>query len=361
MKFLILIVILFFLALFGCYLFDKRREGFWSYNLDASKIVNAQDLTNDSVYTKIRISNNSVGVYSALDDFANVCAMKIPDSGSYDTMVISKDSVSNTYSCYVTNYQPPDSTAPSNEESAEPSSEESTEPSSEDSVALFSKASVAPSSTSQISKLEAPSIPVTPQQRRSASCPDDYEKDKDGLCYPKCRDGYYGVGPVCWKRCDEGWINDGVTCRKPLETYGKGVGRAADMHGGGSQNKSCTGHATLSRLKTECSPISCSPVSCNWSGRCSGGCSGGDCRTWSEDYASDLCNSWSGCPYGWTDVVATCIEPISYTCRDDEYLKGVMCYPNCRDGYTDAGLICRKGGDVENKDSYGRGAGSLPS
>ena len=29
------------------------------------------------------------------------------------------------------------------------------------------------------------------------SCPADKEKD-GALCYPLCRDGYNGVGPVCW-------------------------------------------------------------------------------------------------------------------------------------------------------------------
>ena len=30
-----------------------------------------------------------------------------------------------------------------------------------------------------------------------STCPDDKEKD-GALCYPLCRDGYDGVGPVCW-------------------------------------------------------------------------------------------------------------------------------------------------------------------
>ena len=30
-----------------------------------------------------------------------------------------------------------------------------------------------------------------------SSCPDDKEKD-GALCYPFCRDGFNGVGPVCW-------------------------------------------------------------------------------------------------------------------------------------------------------------------
>jgi hypothetical protein len=34
------------------------------------------------------------------------------------------------------------------------------------------------------------------------TCP-DHSPEQDGLlCYPKCRDGYNGVGPVCWEKCD---------------------------------------------------------------------------------------------------------------------------------------------------------------
>jgi len=29
------------------------------------------------------------------------------------------------------------------------------------------------------------------------SCPDGQEKN-GLLCYPNCKDGFYGVGPVCW-------------------------------------------------------------------------------------------------------------------------------------------------------------------
>jgi len=36
------------------------------------------------------------------------------------------------------------------------------------------------------------------------TCPSD--QDKNGaLCYPKCSDGYYGVGPVCWQSCPAGY------------------------------------------------------------------------------------------------------------------------------------------------------------
>lgn len=42
----------------------------------------------------------------------------------------------------------------------------------------------------------------------TGSCPG---QDKDaGLCYPKCRPGYSGVGPVCWGQPPTGWVNCGM-------------------------------------------------------------------------------------------------------------------------------------------------------
>ncbi len=29
------------------------------------------------------------------------------------------------------------------------------------------------------------------------------------LCYPPCKDGYEGNGPVCWQKCPEGKVNCG--------------------------------------------------------------------------------------------------------------------------------------------------------
>ena len=62
------------------------------------------------------------------------------------------------------------------------------------------------------------------------ACPDDQEKN-GALCYPLCKENFYGVGPVCWENCEEGWIDEGALCRKDgsIETvakgsYGRGVG-----------------------------------------------------------------------------------------------------------------------------------------
>ena len=45
-------------------------------------------------------------------------------------------------------------------------------------------------------------------------CKDDEQYDA-GLCYKRCRDGYYGVGPVCWSRCPNAASKDcGAFCAK---------------------------------------------------------------------------------------------------------------------------------------------------
>lgn len=59
----------------------------------------------------------------------------------------------------------------------------------------------------------------------------DGNEEKDGaLCYPKCKAGFNGVGPVCWGTCPDGYKNDGATCRKDVvidakKSYGRGVGK----------------------------------------------------------------------------------------------------------------------------------------
>lgn len=35
-----------------------------------------------------------------------------------------------------------------------------------------------------------------------------------GLCYPECKGGFDGVGPVCWQYCDNSMVNCGLSCGK---------------------------------------------------------------------------------------------------------------------------------------------------
>jgi calcineurin-like phosphoesterase family protein len=54
-------------------------------------------------------------------------------------------------------------------------------------------------------------------------------EEQAGLCYPKCRAEYHGVGPVCWQRCPARYSDDGATCRR-------------DAHIIGSDNSKCPWH-----------------------------------------------------------------------------------------------------------------------
>ena len=43
------------------------------------------------------------------------------------------------------------------------------------------------------------------------------------LAYPKCSNGFSGVGPVCWQSCPSRFDDHGAYCGKP-SAYGRGVG-----------------------------------------------------------------------------------------------------------------------------------------
>lgn len=47
----------------------------------------------------------------------------------------------------------------------------------------------------------------------SGSCGSGGESDA-GLCYPKCKAGFGGVGPVCWQKCDPNWTECAAGCAK---------------------------------------------------------------------------------------------------------------------------------------------------
>lgn len=46
------------------------------------------------------------------------------------------------------------------------------------------------------------------------SCPSGEQMSSDGLCYPTCRAGYEGAGPVCWQECASGFYSTGAFCER---------------------------------------------------------------------------------------------------------------------------------------------------
>lgn len=142
------------------------------------------------------------------------------------------------------------------------------------------------------------------------TCPQDKPELDAGLCYPRCRTGYRGVGPVCWAEstnvgagvpvelepCPDGWNNDGLICREPIRNDCSWKGLFGE----------CWGRLTGGRLK----------------GRLDGG---GICKESHPDKIDGLC--YKRCPSD---------KP--------EHIKGMP-------------YLCYAGGDL----SYERGVGAVPS
>jgi C1A family cysteine protease len=106
------------------------------------------------------------------------------------------------------------------------------------------------------------------------SCGEGKEYDA-GLCYPNCKPGMHGVGPVCWGDCPDGYVDDGATCRVPISTITK------KTHGRG------VGHVLPCKPGLEKSGALCYPA-------CPAGFHG----------VGPVC--WEVCPAGYTDTGAFC-------------------------------------------------------
>ena len=161
------------------------------------------------------------------------------------------------------------------------------------------------------------------------------------LCYPKCKDGYTGVGPVCWQGpCPPNTTDVGVTCTKA--SHGRGVGTMPD----------------------------CAPDADKDAGLCYNKCKAG------YNGIGPVC--WqTPCPPETIDSGVSCTKKsvgrgvgTVPTCPPGTYQSGALCYPNCRSGYYGVGPVCWQGpcppnttdsGVACTKNSYGRGAGTVPN
>jgi len=152
-----------------------------------------------------------------------------------------------------------------------------------------------------------------------------------GLCYPQCRAGYKGVGPVCWAvtedrgigtpvglaDCPDGWNTSGLTCNKPI------TGGGCTTHCDGNWNSNDGGFC-----HTRCEPIVGGEISgrlggppLNLAPKCPGPGAGPD----QGSLVDGLC--YRGCP-----------------ADKPEYVKGRP-------------YLCYVGGDI----AYGRGFGKIPA
>ena len=142
-----------------------------------------------------------------------------------------------------------------------------------------------------------------------STCPADKEKD-GALCYPLCRDGFNGVGPVCWQECPDDFRNDGAFCYKP-KSYGRGAG---SIH--------------------ECDD--CEKWGALWYPKCRESFHNVGCCVCSPD-----------CPEGMTDIGISCAKE-SYgrtagtplTCTEEQEYDAGLCYTPCDHDAHGVGPVC---------------------
>lgn len=159
-----------------------------------------------------------------------------------------------------------------------------------------------------------------PLSTKSSDCGPGLEKDPNGLlCYPPCKAGYYGVGPVCYQSCPSGFNGSAAVCGKPA-SYGRGAGYVL-----WDQNK-CNNENSQG----------CEQNGAMYYPKCKANFHTVGCCVCSPD-----------CPSGWNDTGATC-QGSSYGrtagqvlgCAGGLERDGLLCYSSCGANSDGVGPVC---------------------
>jgi len=140
--------------------------------------------------------------------------------------------------------------------------------------------------------------------------------EQDGLlCYPPCRDGYAGVGPVCWQRCssfsEPGLVDTGAFCQRNLYITS-------------ANNGACPWYDVCGLTFAKgCS--TCPDTNGNGISYINDGCT---CRIPPRTYTKDSYGRGAGVPLG-------CATGLEYDAG--------LCYESCDEDYGGVGPVCWQG------------------
>lgn len=223
------------------------------------------------------------------------------------------------------------------------------------------------------------------------SCKDNEQQDA-GLCYPYCREGFKGAGPICWSECGSDFVNNGGTdtgvgCLKG--NFSRGVG--------GPIHACASGYTKEGALCYENCPAGYTGVGPVCWQNCPDGYKddGATCRRDADIISSDnsdcpwydkcglvTAKGCSKCPPGYTNDGCTCRRNVNIfgkrtltrktkvlQCAADEDYDAGLCYKKCRTGYVGVGPICWQSCPANTDDSgvsctkhsYSRGVGTVLS
>ena len=176
----------------------------------------------------------------------------------------------------------------------------------------------------------------------TGTIPSDCGPDRDndaGICYPKCRPGFHGVGPLCWQDtvtlgagtpvgledCPPDFRNDGLTCQKDLQCTGGGCHTFCDGNWNSNDGGFCHTH--------------CDPISCNDGPKTIGRLDHGGTCPEGKERIDGLC--YDRCPEGYYHTPG-----MPYLCKrnnePDSYDRGGSDLPGCGDKENIAGLCYGK-------------------
>ena len=176
------------------------------------------------------------------------------------------------------------------------------------------------------------------------------------MCYGKCPENYDSVLSVCIEKCPEGSDDIGLFCIPAIKSRDRGVGRPADSTGGQVIGRPCDKYDEICAGDT-CLPTGGEITWGNWTpltmdakGKISGGWDA-ELKIGDIDFCGaktpKTCNrggcaidGWGSCPDGYENDGLTCRKKITLSCRDDEELQGLLCYPKCDPGFTGVGPTC---------------------
>lgn len=221
-------------------------------------------------------------------------------------------------------------------------------------------------------------------------CSETEEYDA-GLCYPKCREGYDGVGPYCWAACgdkfkSDGGTEDGAFCGKA--TYSRGVGTPIHTCGSGYQKDGLLCYSNCDNGYYPVGPLcweECQPGYTNDGATCRRNTSIISADTsecpWYDACGLTLASGCSKCPAGYKNDGCTCridvhvygkktrarkAKALSCDENGEDYDTG-LCYKKCKNNFEGVGPICwekcppntKSNGISCTKDVYGRGVGKV--
>lgn len=176
------------------------------------------------------------------------------------------------------------------------------------------------------------------------------DENSNGLCYPKCKSGFSGDGPLCWNN---------------LKEYGRGAGKIPTDCGAGKERDGGLCYPVCKKDYHGVGPV-CWANKAKSYGRGVGTIPSniftGRCPSGKENNAG-LCYRKCNSGYYGSGPVCWLNQPsygrgagkVANECGDNKENDGGLCYPKCKAGYNGIGPMC-----WQKEISYGRNVGKMP-